>query len=151
MAHPRREFPEQPLIAIGAVVCRPEEVLLVRRGNPPRRGEWSLPGGLQKVGEGVHEAARREVLEETGVSIEVIGILDVFDLIERDDDDLTVTYHYTIVDVVATWLHGDAVAGGDAAEAMWVALEALPRLGLWEETERAILAGHRRWRETGGR
>jgi ADP-ribose pyrophosphatase YjhB (NUDIX family) len=143
----RREFPDHPLVGIGAVVCRAGEVLLVRRGTPPRRGEWSLPGGLQKLGESVFEAACREVLEETGVSVRVLSIVDVVDLIGRDDRDQRIVYHYTLIDVVAAWLGGEAVAGSDAAEAAWTALEALPTRELWTETERVIHAGHRKWRE----
>ena len=144
-----REYPNQPLIGVGVVVWRDDTVLLIRRGKPPRQGQWSLPGGLQKLGETVFEAARREVMEETGVEIRVLELTDVVDLIERDDADGRVRYHYTLVDVVAGWLGGEAAPGSDAAEVAWADLEALPRYRLWSETERVIRRAHQSWREAG--
>ena len=144
-----REYPNQPLIGVGVVVWRDDKVLLIRRGKPPRQGQWSLPGGLQKLGETVFEAARREVMEETGVEIRVLELTDVVDLIERDDADGRVRYHYTLVDVVAGWLRGEAAPGSDAAEVAWAGLEALPRYRLWSETERVIRRAHQSWREAG--
>ena len=94
-------------------------MLLIRRAKPPRQGEWSLPGGLQKLGETVFEAARREVMEETGVVIRPLAVVDVVDLIERDRDDRRVRYHYTLIDVLAAWVAGEAVAAGDAADVLW--------------------------------
>ena len=144
-----REYPNQPLIGVGVVVWRDDKVLLIRRGKPPRQGQWSLPGGLQKLGETVFETARREVMEETGVEIRVLELTDVVDLIERDDADGRVHYHYTLVDVVAGWLRGEAAPGSDAAEVAWAGLEALPRYRLWSETERVIRRAHQSWREAG--
>ncbi len=146
-----REYPKQPLIGVGVIVWRGDKVLLIRRGKPPRQGQWSLPGGLQKLGETVFEAARREVMEETGVEIRVLDLTDVVDLIERDGDDGAVRYHYTLIDVVAGWLRGEALAGTDAAEVAWVDLEALPRYRLWSETERVIRRAHESWLVSGWR
>ena len=143
-----RQYPQQPLIGVGVVVCRGNKVLLIRRGGPPRQGEWSLPGGLQKLGETVFEAARREVREETGVEIRVLALADVVDLIERDEAADRVRYHYTLVDVVAGWLEGEAAPGSDAAEVAWADLETLPRYRLWSETERVIRLAHRSFRES---
>jgi len=80
-----REYPDRPFVGIGVIVWCGGRVLLVRRARPPRQGQWSLPGGLQELGEGVLEAARREVREETGLDIDILGIADVVDLIERND------------------------------------------------------------------
>jgi 8-oxo-dGTP diphosphatase len=143
-----RQYPQQPLIGVGVVVCRDDTVLLIRRAKPPRQGEWSLPGGLQKLGETVFEAARREVREETGVEIRVLGLVDVVDLIEWDAADGRVRYHYTLVDVVAGWLEGEAAPGTDAAEVTWADLATLPRYRLWSETERVIRLAHRSFRES---
>lgn len=143
-----RQYPLQPLIGVGVVVCRDDTVLLIRRGKPPRQGEWSLPGGLQKLGETVFEAARREVREETGVEIRVLALADVVDLIERDAADGRVRYHYTLVDVVAGWLEGEASPGSDAAKVVWADLGTLPRYRLWSETERVIRLAHLRFRES---
>ncbi len=144
-----REYPNQPLIGVGVIVWRDDKVLLIRRGKPPRQGQWSLPGGLQKLGETVFEAACREVMEETGVAIRVLELTDVVDLIERDSADDRVRYHYTLIDVVAGWLSGEAVAGSDADEVKWADLETLPSFQLWSETERVIRRGHQAWQQSG--
>lgn len=138
MSRTGREFPARPIVGVGAVVLSAAGVLLIQRGKPPRVGSWSLPGGAQKVGETVFDAARREVLEETALTIDVLGLVDVVDSITRTDEGL-VQYHYTLVDVVA---RADAAAlptaGGDVTDAKWVALADLPSYGLWSETERVI-------------
>lgn len=139
-----REYPTSPLIGVGAVIWREDRVLLIRRGKPPRENEWSLPGGRQELGETVAEAARREAHEETGLAITVRDVVAVVDLIDRDAAG-RVQFHYTLIDVLAEWQSGEAVAGDDAAEVAWVALDELPRYSLWSETERVIrLADERR-------
>ncbi len=130
--------PQHPLIGVGAIVWRDDRVLLVRRGRPPRQNEWSLPGGRQEWGETVGEAARREVREETGVEIEVRDVVAVVDLIDRDERDDQIRFHYTLIDVLAEWRSGEAVARDDAAEVAWVALDELPDYRLWSETEQII-------------
>jgi ADP-ribose pyrophosphatase YjhB (NUDIX family) len=122
---------------VGVVVWRNDRFLLVRRGKEPNRGQWSIPGGAQHLGETVYQAAEREVREETGLSVRVLGLVDVVDGIRREDDG-RVSWHYTLVDMVAEWLAGDAVAGDDAEAVEWFALEDLTRLELWRETERII-------------
>ena len=124
---------------------RDGRVLLARRGKEPRKGSWSLPGGAQKLGETVFEAARREIREETGLEIEVLGIVDVVDSIQRDDTG-AIHYHYTLVDVLAEPTNGDAAAANDdAAEVAWFLPEDLEPLGLWTETTRIICLGHEMW------
>jgi 8-oxo-dGTP diphosphatase len=137
-----REYPPRPLIGVGIVVWHGDRVLLIRRGKPPRLGQWSLPGGAQKLGETVAEAARREVLEETGLAIEVGEVLAVVDLIERDGE--RVRYHYTLIDFGAEAPGSELRPGGDAADARWFGLDELPRLGLWSETLRVIGLAHER-------
>ncbi len=138
-----REYPDRPLVGIGVVVWRADRVLLVRRGKPPREGEWSLPGGLQRLGETVFEAARREVAEEAGVDVEVVDTVAVVDSIQRDDEG-RVRYHYTLVDVAAEWRGGEARPGDDAAEVVWADPAELDGYGLWTETERVIALAARR-------
>ncbi len=116
---------------------RRDQVLLVRRAKPPRMNAWSLPGGLQKLGETVFAAATREVREETGVDAEGWTLVAVADLIEHDDAG-RVRYHYTLIDVAATWRAGEAVAGGDAAAVAWAKIDDLGPFDLWDETERVI-------------
>lgn len=131
------DYPNRPLIGVGVVVFKADRVLLIRRGKPPREGQWSLPGGRQRLGEPIVASARREVAEEAGIEIEVGGLVDVVDSITRDDAG-AVQYHYTLVDVMAEWRAGEAVAGHDAAEVTWADPAALHGYQLWRETERVI-------------
>lgn len=132
-----REYPVQPIIGLGAIVWKDGRVLMVQRGRPPRAGIWSLPGGAQDLGESVVDGIRREIAEETGVQIELLGLVEVIDSIQRDADG-RIRYHYTIVDYVARWVSGEAVAGDDAAAVAWVDPAELHRLDLWDETIRVI-------------
>ena len=134
----RRTFPPVPMIGVGAVVLRGASVLLIKRARPPRQGEWSLPGGLQKLGETVFAAAAREVLEETGVTCTPLAVVEVIDLIEREPASSQVRYHYTLIDVVATWTAGEPRAAADALDARWVACAETPQLIAWPETLRVI-------------
>lgn len=132
-----REYPDQPLVGLGAIVWKDGRVLMIKRGRPPGEGIWSLPGGLQLVGETVAEGVRREIAEETGVEIELLGLVEVIDSVRRDDAG-RVLYHFTIIDYAARWIAGEAVAGDDAADVAWVAPEDLGRLETWAETARVI-------------
>lgn len=132
-----RLYPARPIVGVGVVVLRDDAVLLIRRARPPREGQWSLPGGAQKTGESVVQAALREVREETGVDVEVRGLLDVIDSIQEDPDG-RVRYHYTLVDVYAEWRAGEPVAEGDALQARWWPISEIPRLDLWSATLRMI-------------
>ncbi len=133
----KRDYPQAPIVGVGIVCLRGDEVLLVRRSKPPRAGGWSLPGGRQKLGETVRECALRELVEETGVEANIGALLDVVDSITRDGDG-GLQYHYTLIDFRAEWISGEARAGGDAAEAGWFAPAALAGLDLWDETRRII-------------
>ena len=132
-----RLYPERPIVGVGAVVWRGERVLLIRRAKPPRAGQWSLPGGAQRLGETLREAVAREVREETGLELSDLRLLTTVDLVERDPDG-RVRFHYTLVDFTAEAPLGEPVAGDDAAEAAWFARAELPALGLWSETLRII-------------
>lgn len=135
-----REYPERPLVGVGVVVLHRGKVLLIKRGKPPRQGQWSLPGGLQEVGETVFAAARREVLEECGIAIEPLEVVEVVDAITPDDHG-KVRFHYTLVDVLADWKSGEPVAGDDAMDAAWFDPAQLDTLGMWIETPRVIRKG----------
>ncbi len=134
------DYPNRPLVGVGVVVIKDGRVLLIRRGKPPRAGAWSLPGGRQRLGETVREAARRELREETGVEAAVTVLLDVVDSITRDDGG-AIAYHYTLVDFLADWRSGEARAGGDAAEVIWADPQDLAPFELWDETLRLIGLG----------
>ena len=137
------DSPKRPLIGVGVVVFKAGRVLLVRRAKPPRQGDWALPGGRQRLGETVREAARREVREETGLEVEVTALLGVVDSLHRDAEG-RIAYHYTLIDFLAAWRAGQCVAGGDAAEVAWADPNDLAPFELWEETVRMIGLGEAR-------
>ena len=132
-----RAYPDRPIVGIGVVLLRAGAVLLVRRGQPPAMGQWSLPGGGQELGETAETAARRELREETGLEAGPLRLVANVDSIHRDAAG-RVEYHYTILDFAADWVGGEAVAGGDAADIAWAPLDALGPYGLWSEAHRVI-------------
>jgi 8-oxo-dGTP diphosphatase len=132
-----REYPDRPWVGIGIVVWRGDEILLVRRAKPPRLGEWSIPGGAQSLGETVFEAAIREVLEETGVSIRPTGIITVVDSVIRDVEQRP-QFHYTLVEVSAEWIAGEAAAASDVDDVRWATPAVAAELVKWDETLRVI-------------
>jgi len=136
-----------PTPAVGVVCLRGEKVLLIRRGHEPRAGEWSLPGGRVEWGELLKDAALRELREETGVEARLQGLVDVVDGVFRTDT--AVWAHYVLVDFVAHWSAGEPVAGDDAVEARFVALDALAPFNLWPETLRVIRDAARRFPAAG--
>lgn len=117
---------------MGVVCLKGGDVLLIRRGKPPRLGEWSIPGGRLEWGERVEDAALRELQEETGVRAEIAGLLEVVDgLFDAER-------HYVLIDYAALWRAGEPAAGDDAAEArFWPAAEAIDLVS-WAETKRII-------------
>ncbi|MEM9055218.1 MAG: NUDIX hydrolase [Pseudomonadota bacterium] len=131
----------RPVPAVGVVCLRGDEVLLVRRGTPPKLGEWSIPGGRIEPGEQAKAAALRELREETGVEADLIGLVDVVDAIFENRAGDLITRHYVLVDYVARWVSGEPVAGDDAAQAQFFHQSQLGSLGLWDETLRVIEAG----------
>jgi ADP-ribose pyrophosphatase YjhB (NUDIX family) len=137
-----RAWPDRPWVGIGVVVWRGDEVLLIRRGRPPRQGEWGIPGGAQALGETMFEAAIREVREETGLVVRPTGIVTAIDSITHDDEG-RVQFHYTLVEVAAEWVAGAAVAASDADDVLWVAPDALPDFVRWAETIRVIAESRR--------
>ncbi len=132
-----RAYPERPLVGVGVVVWRGGQVLLVKRGRPPRRGEWGLPGGAQDLGETVRETAIREVLEETGLTVRTDRVITVVDSVSRDSKG-RIEYHYTLVEIAAEYISGEARAADDVDAVRWVDLEDVNHLVSWEETRRVI-------------
>ncbi|MES2833840.1 MAG: NUDIX hydrolase [Pseudomonadota bacterium] len=124
-----------PVPAVGVVCLRGEEVLLIRRGRPPRLGEWSLPGGRIEPGERAVDAALRELREETGVEAEIIGLIDVVDGLFPEAG-----VHYVLIDYAARWLSGEPMAGDDASDARFMSFDDALRLVAWDETRRIIRA-----------
>jgi 8-oxo-dGTP diphosphatase len=133
----------QPTPCAGVVCLRGAEVLLIRRGTPPRLGQWSIPGGRIEWGEATAAAALRELEEETGVRAELLGLLDVVDHISRPDRDDG--RHYVLVDYAARWLSGEPAAGDDAAEARFWPIEEALGVVEWDETRRIIALARERF------
>jgi 8-oxo-dGTP diphosphatase len=128
----------RPTPAAGVICLRGGEVLLIRRGTPPRLGEWSLPGGRVEWGESAAACALRELREETGAEAELLGLVDVIDgqfRLEGAEPER----HYILIDYAARWLSGEPVAGDDAAEARFFPIEQALALVEWSETKRVIL------------
>lgn len=134
-----REYPDRPWVGIGCIVFRGEHVLLVRRGKPPRIGQWSLPGGAQHIGETAEEAARRELREEAGIEVGPMALAIVVDAISRDAAGRAL-YHYTIIDFAAEWRSGEARAGDDVSEVAWTLPADFAAFDLTEATHSAVAA-----------
>jgi 8-oxo-dGTP diphosphatase len=132
-----REYPPRPIVGIGVAVLRPGAVLLARRGHPPNQGAWSLPGGAQELGETAEAAARRELAEETGLTVGRLLLAANVDSIHRDPDG-RVRYHYTIIDFCARWEAGDPAPGGDISECVWAPFDRFDDYNLWSEARRVI-------------
>src|SRR5207249_1882513 len=114
----KREYPDRPFVGVGAIIIENERVALIKRGQAPLLGEWSIPGGVLEVGELLREAAVREAREETGLRVETGELLGVYDRVLRDDAGRTM-YHYVLVDFLCRRIAGEAVAAGDAADVGW--------------------------------
>ena len=136
----KREFPETPLVGVGAIIIEGERVVLVKRAHPPIQGQWSIPGGVLEVGEMVREAAIREAREETGLIVEPGELLGVYDRILYDAEK-RVQYHYVLIDFLCTRVGGELRAASDAAEVRWFTRDELPALNLAGDTQDVIRKG----------
>ena len=141
-----REYPDAPRVGVGVVILNGDHVLLVKRGQPPSEGKWSIPGGLVHLGERIEDAARREVQEECGVRVRLLGLCGVIDRVRfapgNGSEPPRVHYHYVIIDYAAAVESGVPRAGSDAAEVRWVPIVDLGRYdttdGLAEMVHRAV-------------
>ena len=139
----RREFPEIPLVGVGAIIIEDSRVLLVKRAHPPLQAQWSIPGGVLEVGELIREAAIREAREETGLIVEPGDLLGVYDRILRNSEK-RVQYHYVLIDFLCRRVGGELAAADDATEVRWFTREELPALNLAEDTQDVIVKGFAR-------
>lgn len=137
-----REFPDKPLVGVGAVIVQDDRVLLIRRGQAPLLGEWSLPGGVLECGEALRDATIREAREETGLIVETGEMLGVYERVIRSDDG-RVRYHYVLIDFLCRPVAGDLKAGSDAADVRWFACDELDGLNLPRDTREVIEKGLR--------
>src|SRR5512133_2511682 len=120
----KRDYPDRPLVGVGAVIVHDGRVVIVQRGTEPLKGQWSVPGGGLEVGETLRQCAVREAREETGLEIEVGEVLEVFDAIYRQPDG-RIQYQYVLIDFACRLLGGELRAGADAVQARWVTVEEL--------------------------
>ena len=137
MTKEKREYPDRPYVGVGLIVFRDHEVLLIQRNKEPNKGQWSIPGGRQMIGETATEAAQRELLEETGVKVDRLLLVDVVDAIIPDVQG-KIKYHYTLVDYMGQWQSGASRPGDDAQEVRWVRLNELSLYSLLEKTMNII-------------
>jgi len=117
------------MVAVHPLVLKEGRMLLIKRAKEPSKGIWSLPGGRIELGETIYEAARREVLEECSIEIEIERLLDVADSIIRDEES-RIHYHFAIIYLLARYKGGDVKAQSDAEDAKWVTTDELDKLDI---------------------
>jgi len=135
-----REYPDRPLVGVGAVIVKVNRVLLIRRGQAPLLGEWSLPGGVLESGETLREATIREAREETGLEVETGELLGVYERVIRSEDG-RVRYHYVLIDFLCRAVAGVLSVGSDAADVRWFESAELDGLNLPTDTREVIEKG----------
>ena len=141
-----RRYPRYPLLGVGALIFEDGRILMAQRGKPPLMGQWSLPGGLVETGESLAEAVRREVREETGLEIEPLGVLEIFERIMRNVEGAA-EYHYVLIDYICRVAGGSLAAGDDVCGVEWVRRRDLPALHITEGTLAVIEKGFRNRRK----
>ena len=124
-----REYPTHPRVGVGAVVLRGDRVLLVQRGQQPRKGKWSVPGGLVEIGEKLEQAVHRELYEECGIHANIQDHLEIFEYIQQDHDN-RIQYHYIVIDYLAEYLEGELRASSDIDQAAWLTFEEIRNLAI---------------------
>jgi mutator protein MutT len=117
------EYPDRPIVGVGAVIVHDGKALIIKRANDPYKGQWSIPGGRVELGESLADAVRREMREETGLEVEVGPVIEVFERIQHRD--ARVYYHFVIIDYLCSCVGGTLCAADDAEDAVWVTSEEL--------------------------
>jgi ADP-ribose pyrophosphatase YjhB (NUDIX family) len=135
-----RSYPDRPLVGVGGIVFRREQVLLIRRGREPGAGLWSIPGGRLRLGETLKEALIREMREETALEVEPLVLVEVLDRIIPGENG-RIRYHYVIVDYLCGIRKGEVRAGSDAVEAGFYDLDSLEKIALTAGTAEVIRRG----------
>lgn len=125
----QRQYPDRPIVGVGAVIVHQGRVVLARRRHAPLEGQWSLPGGVVELGETLRAAAEREALEETGLVVEAGEVLEVLDRIVPGQEGAP-QYHYVLIDFLCRVKGGELQAAADAAEAAWASEGELSDFGL---------------------
>lgn len=130
----KRNYPHSPIVGVGAAVYRGNEVLLIKRGNPPLQDTWSLPGGTVQEREDLRSALRREIREECTIEVTVGDLITIFEYVEKDAAD-HIRYHYIVFDFKATYRRGTLTRSSDARDTRWVPLDQISHYDL---TKKAI-------------
>jgi 8-oxo-dGTP diphosphatase len=133
----KREYPERPIVGVGGVVISGGRALLIKRGGPPLKGRWSIPGGMLELGETVMEGVQRELAEETGIEIRVLELIEVFERMELDRAG-KVRYHFVVLDYLCEAVRGEARAGSDVSDVAWAAPAEFRTYDLTETATRVI-------------
>lgn len=139
-----REYPQRPMVGVGGVIIVDGRALLIRRGSEPLLGEWSIPGGMLELGETLEEGVARELLEETGLTVRVIELIEVFDRIYvestagANEEKKGPRFHYVIVDYLCERVGGEAVAGSDVTDLVFASEEELDKYKLTETATRIL-------------
>ena len=136
----QREYPQQPLVGVGAIIVEDSRVVLIKRAKAPLLGDWSIPGGMLELGETLRQGAEREALEETGLVVRASELLGIFDRIVPDETKRTL-YHYILIDFLCQRISGDVLAAGDASDARWFTHSDLSNLSMPEETLKVLQMG----------
>ena len=136
-----RSYPDRPWVVVGGIVFQDDKVLLVKRGREPGLGRWSIPGGAVDVGELVKAALQREIEEETGLLVEVLDLVEIFERIIPDPQG-RILYHYVLLDYWCAIKGGQLKAQSDADEAGFFPVVSLKTINLPQETERVILKAY---------
>jgi len=135
----RREYPQKPIVGVGAIVIKEGRVLLVKRAAPPSRGSWAIPGGSLELGETLQSGAEREILEETGIRIRAGAPVYAFDFLQYDTNN-QLQYHFVVVDMEAEYVAGEVQAADDALDARWVSPEDLKGMHVSKNTLKILKA-----------
>src|SRR5579864_6225228 len=136
----KRDYPDRPLIGVGAVIVDGGRVVVVRRAHEPLKGEWSIPGGVLEIGETLRAGAAREALEETGLVVEAGEVLEVLDRILRDPEG-RIQFHYVLIDFLCRPTAGELRAGGDAEAARWARADELETLAVADSAVSVLRKG----------
>lgn len=132
-----REYPQRPIVAVGGVVIDQGRVLLIRRGQVPLEGRWSIPGGILEIGETIAAALERELKEEAGIAVRTLGLIEIYEKVLRDAEDHP-QYHFVILDYMCEFVEGEVKAGGDVTEATWVSEAELEKMQLTSAALRVV-------------
>ena len=142
----KREYPDRPLIGVGAIIIDRGRALVVRRATEPLKGEWSIPGGVLELGETLRDGVAREAKEETGLDVLPLEVLDVYDRIVADADGKT-RYHYVLIDYLCEVQGGEARAASDVSEVRWITRAELDTFPIADSAEEVIRKGFEKARK----